>query len=68
MKPSATRVFWAWKEKWSMEQFSSKGDQWHKARLAAKYGCLQYAGIDKDNKIGTLSHDCHVLYKIQDKR
>ena len=33
IKPSSIRLFWAWKEKWEMVKFSSKGDQRHKARL-----------------------------------
>lgn len=47
-----------------MVQFTAKEDQWHKAMLV-KYCGLQYAGIDKENNIETLSHECclmNVLY------
>ena len=44
-----------------------KGGQQHEAIVAAKYGNLQYAEIDKDNKIGMLSHDCCFLCRMLDK-
>jgi hypothetical protein len=56
-KPSATHAFWTWTEKWEMVQFTAKEDQWHDARLVAKYDGLLYAVTDKDNKIGTMSHN-----------
>ena len=68
IKPSATRGFRAWKEKWEMVQFSYKGGQQHQTRFVVKYGGLQYADVDKDNIIGTLSHDCPLVYKMPDNR
>ncbi len=50
-----------------MVQFTAKRDQQHEAMLA-KYGGLRYAEIDKDSKIGTLSHDCPVQEKQQRKK
>lgn len=43
-----------------MVQFTAKEDQWHKAMLV-KYCGLQYADIDKENNIETLSHECRLM-------
>jgi hypothetical protein len=50
-----------------MVLFIALGDQQHEAMLA-KYSGLQYADIDKNNKIGTFSRECPILNKVQDKQ
>jgi hypothetical protein len=48
------RVVRLYKEAWECNQFDSKGDDIHAARLSAKYGGLKYIDTDEPNNHGVI--------------